>query len=126
MGWILLPTADMGKYLGLSLKSPGGRDAQQATGGTKGWVAQHQWLPLLRIQTASAATHVLLLQARIALRMSYGMELWRRAGNGAAMTAALTRDTMLVTGIHSEAPHVEHGGFVQGPFLQPGCGAAPP
>ena len=35
--------------------------------------------------------------------MTYGMELWRPAKNGANMTAVLTRTAKLISGMHREA-----------------------
>ena len=35
--------------------------------------------------------------------MTYGMEPWRPAKNGANMTAVLTRAAKLISGIHTEA-----------------------
>ena len=70
-----------------------------------GWAALHQWMPVLRSQHLSAATKVLVLRSLIAPCMTYGMELWRPAKNGANMTAALTRAKKLISGIHREASH---------------------
>ena len=100
-----LPTADTLKYVGLCLESEGGWAAQQAVGAANGWAALHQWLPVLRSQYLSAATKLLVLRSRIAPCMTYGMELWRPAKNGANMTAVLTRAAKLISGIHREASH---------------------
>ena len=100
-----LPTADTVKYLGLRLESEGGWAAQQAAGAVNGWAALYQWPPVLRSQHLSAATKLLVLRSRIAPRMTYGMELWRPAKNGANMTAVLTRAADLISGIHREASH---------------------
>ena len=67
-----LPTADTVKYLVLRLQSEGGWAAQQAAGAANGWVALHQWLPVLRSQYLSAATKLLVLRSRIAPCMTYG------------------------------------------------------
>ena len=98
-----LPTSDTVKYLGLRLESDGGWAAQQAAGAATGWAALHQWLPVLRSRCLSAATKLLVLRSRIAPCMTYGMELWRPAKNGANMTAVLTRAAKLISRIHSEA-----------------------
>ena len=37
--------------------------------------------------------------------MTYGMELWRPAKNGAKITAVLTQAAKLISGIHGEASH---------------------
>ena len=100
-----LPTADIVKYLGLRLESEGGWAAQQAAGAANGWAALHQWLPVLRSQYLSAASKLLVLRSRIAPCMTYGMELWRPAINGANMTAVLTRATKVISWIHGEASH---------------------
>ena len=100
-----LPTSDTVKYLGLRLESDVGWAAQQAAGAVNGWVALHQWLLVLRSQHLSAVTKLLVLRSRIAPCMTYGMELWRPAKNGANITAILTRAAKLVSGIHKEASH---------------------
>ena len=100
-----LPTADTVKYTGLRIESEGGWAAQQAAGAANSWAAMHQWLPVLRSQCSSAATKLLVLGSRIALCMTYGMELWRPAKHGANMTAVLTRAAKLFSGIHREASH---------------------
>ena len=86
-----LPTADTVKYLGLRLESDGGWAAQQAAGAANGWVALHQWLPVLRSKYLSAATKLLVLRSHIYIAscMTYGKELWRPAKNGANMTVIL-------------------------------------
>ena len=100
-----LPTADIVKYGGLRLESAGGWAAQQAAGAANGWAALHQWLPVLRSQYLGAATKLLVLRSRKAPCMTYGMELWRPARNGANMTAVLTWAANLISGIHREASH---------------------
>ena len=68
----------------------------------------HQ-LPLLHSQCFSAATVPPVFQCRTVpcICMSYSMEfeLWRPAKDGANMTAAPTRATHLVCGVHREAVH---------------------
>ena len=100
-----LPAADTVKYLRLRLESEGGWAAQQAAGAANGWVALHQWLPVLCSQYLSAATKLLVLRSRIAPCMTYGIELWRPAKNGAKKTAVLPRAGKLISGIHGEASH---------------------
>ena len=65
-------------------------------GAAKGWAVLHQWLPMLRSQSLSAATKLLILRSRIGLCMSYGMDLWRPK-NRANMTAVLTRASWLIS-----------------------------
>ena len=48
---------------------------------------------------------LLVLRSRIAPCLTYGMELWCPARNGANMTAVLTRAAKLISGIHREASH---------------------
>ena len=67
--------------------------------------ALHQCLPVLSSQYLSAATNLLVLRSRVARRMTYCMELWRPAKNGANMTAVLTRAAKLISGIHRQASH---------------------
>ena len=78
----------------------------QAAGAANGCAALHQWLPVLRNQYFSAATKLLVLRSRIAPGMTYGIELWRPAKNGANMMAVLTRAAKLISGIHREASHM--------------------
>ena len=56
------PNADREKYLGMRLESEEGWPAQQAAGPANGWVALHQWLPVLRSQYLSVATKLLVLR----------------------------------------------------------------
>ena len=91
-----LPTADTVKHLGQRLESEGPAN---------GWAALNQWLPVLRSQYLSAATKLLALRSGIAPCMTYGMELWRPAKNGANVTALLTWAASLISGIHREASH---------------------
>ena len=100
-----LPTADRVKYLGLRLESEGGWAAQEAAGAANGWAALHHWLPVLRSHCLNAATKLLVLRSRIAPCMTYGMDLWRPAKQGAHMTAVLSRAAKLISGIHRAASH---------------------
>ena len=114
-----LPTADTVKYLGLRLELEGGWAAQQAAGEANGWAALHQWLPVLRSQYLSAATKLLVLWSRITPCMTYDMELWCPAKQGANMTEVLTQAAKLISGIHREASHTAFKNVLQGPFCQP-------
>ena len=69
-----MPTSDTVKYLVLRPESDGGWAAQQAAGAANGWVALHQWLPVLRSQYLSAAAKLPVLRSRITPCMTYGRE----------------------------------------------------